>query len=299
MPDLSGLDCVRLQAPDGACAIVTRFGAQVVSWIPVDDGERIFLSDRTATDGCSPIRGGVPVVFPQFATCGPLPHHGLVHTRNWRIDEIREREAGAAAAFRIEDDGETRGLWPHAFACVLTVSVSGSRLDLQLQIENTGSTAFEFSAALHTYLSIADIETVRLEGLHASLYRDRVDRDRKSIDRDEVLTISGEVDRVYADAPRYLVLREPSRSLHVHSEGFTDVVVWNPWKDKCRTLPDLSDDAYRRMLCVEAAAVVRPPRLEPRAAWTGSQSLQAMPLGLRPPHLTRRRPASGDLSAKS
>src|SRR2546425_7478854 len=68
-----GLDSVLLRAPDGATAIVTCYGAQVVSWIPTGDDERLFLSPKSALDKLSPIRGGVPIVFPQFATYGSLP----------------------------------------------------------------------------------------------------------------------------------------------------------------------------------------------------------------------------------
>jgi glucose-6-phosphate 1-epimerase len=64
-----GLDRL-LRAPDGATAIVTGHGAHVVSWIPCGDDERLFLSPKSALDRHSPIRGGVPVVFPQFATYG-------------------------------------------------------------------------------------------------------------------------------------------------------------------------------------------------------------------------------------
>jgi len=44
----------------------------------------------------------------------------------------------------------------------------------------------------------------------------------------------------------------------VRAEGFPDVVVWNPRKDKCALLADMPNDAYRNMVCVEAAAIDRP-----------------------------------------
>jgi len=270
-----GLDSVLLKAPDGATAIVTCYGAQVVSWIPTGDDERLFLSPKSALNKLSPIRGGVPVVFPQFATYGSLPHHGLVRTCDWRVVGVDIGERDARATFRVEDSSDTRKVWPHAFACELSVAVSGVRLELQLRIENPGPRPFDFCAALHTYLRVTDIDAVRLEGLYGARYRDRTDHDREIVDSAHPLTISAEVDRIYVDAPNQLVVRERGRSLSVHANGFPDVVVWNPWKDKCALLDDMPNDAYQHMLCVEAAAVGTRVTLGSGGSWTSGQMLIA------------------------
>jgi glucose-6-phosphate 1-epimerase len=47
------------------------------------------------------------------------------------------------------------------------------------------------------------------------------------------------------DAPNQLVVREDIRSTKVHAIGFPDVVVWNPWQDKCALLDDMPNDAYQ------------------------------------------------------
>ena len=270
-----GLDSVLLKAPDGATAIVTCYGAQVVSWIPTGDDERLFLSPKSALDKPSPIRGGVPVVFPQFATYGSLPQHGLVRTCDWRVVGVDIGERDARATFRVEDSSDTRKVWPHAFACELSVAVSGVRLELQLRIENPGPRPFDFCAALHTYLRVTDIDAVRLEGLYGARYRDRTDHDREIVDSARPLTIDAEVDRIYVDAPNQLVVREIGRSLSVHANGFPDVVVWNPWKDKCALLDDMPNDAYQHMLCVEAAVIGTPLTLGSGGSWTGGQMLIA------------------------
>jgi len=270
-----GLDSVPLQAPDGATAIVTCYGAQVVSWIPKGDDERLFLSPKTALDKRSPIRGGVPVVFPQFATYGSLPNHGLARTLSWRVVGMDIGERDARATFRVEHSSDTRKLWPHTFACELNVAVSGVRLELQLRIENPGPLPFDFCAALHTYLRVTDIHAVRLEGLYGARYRDRTNNDREVVDTADALTISGEVDRIYVDAPNRLVVRERGRSLSVHASCFPDVVVWNPWKDKCALLDDMPNDAYQHMLCVEAAVIGTPLTLGSGGSWTGGQMLIA------------------------
>jgi len=270
-----GLDSVRLKSEESGVIIVTTYGAHLVSWVPRGGDERIFLSSKSAMDKRAPIRGGVPVVFPQFATYGPLPHHGLVRTRDWRIGEMDVGGEAAHVTLHTEDNAETRQIWPHPFWCELKIAIDRARLTLQLRIENPGPVSFTFRAALHTYLRVGDIRSVRLEGLHASRYRDRTNDDQEVEDAADALTIKGEVDRVYVDAPRSLVLREPGRSLTIHKDGFPDYVIWNPWKAKCNALSDMAIDAYRHMLCVEAAAIGRPITLAHGEHWVGSQSLVA------------------------
>ncbi len=34
-------------------------------------------------------------------------------------------------------------------------------------------------------------------------------------------------------------------------QGSASAVVWNPWIDKARRMPDFGDDEYRGMICVE------------------------------------------------
>src|SRR5690348_6301397 len=76
-----------LHSADGARADVFPYGAHVTSWMPAGGGGRLFLSERSAFGAGSAIRGGVPVIFPQFASTGPLPKHGFARTMEWRVVE--------------------------------------------------------------------------------------------------------------------------------------------------------------------------------------------------------------------
>lgn len=271
--DFNGLPAVRVAAPDGAKAIVTAHGAQLVSWVPARGRERLYLSERSAFSPGKAIRGGVPVIFPQFAERGSGPRHGFARTTDWQLDEPRGGADFACVTFFLEDAAATRAHWPHAFRAELTVAVSGTRLDIELEVENRGEAPFDFTAALHTYLRVAEVETACVEGLQGHGYEDNAAGGETRIDRAETLVVAGEVDRLYADAPATLLLREPGRSLAVQSEGFRDAVIWNPWEDKCAALADMPRDGFRRMLCIEAANAARPVCLEPSAIWFGRQTL--------------------------
>ena len=58
---------------------------------------------------------------------------------------------------------------------------------------------------------------------------------------------------------------------------FLSTVVWNPWDKKAKLIPDLGDEEYKHMLCVEAAAVEKPITLKPGEEWKGRQELSAVP----------------------
>ncbi|MFZ3287173.1 MAG: D-hexose-6-phosphate mutarotase, partial [Telluria sp.] len=79
------LPAVQLSAPDGAQATITLYGAHLVSWKSADGRERLFCSTGCALDGSGPIRGGVPVIFPQFAARGTGMRHGFARVSGWRL----------------------------------------------------------------------------------------------------------------------------------------------------------------------------------------------------------------------
>jgi D-hexose-6-phosphate mutarotase len=53
-------------------------------------------------------------------------------------------------------------------------------------------------------------------------------------------------------------------------------VVWNPWSEVCRAIPDLGDEEYLKFVCVEPANVMDTAiELEPGARHTLSMSIQS------------------------
>ncbi|NMG33655.1 D-hexose-6-phosphate mutarotase [Azoarcus sp. TTM-91] len=274
--DFHGIPALRLATRAGARAVVSLFGGQVLSWAPAQGEERLYLSDKAVFDGQTPIRGGVPVCFPQFAGQGALPKHGFARSREWSVAEQRTGDDFALVTLCLGDDEGTRALWPQGFSLELSVIIEESRLDMELDVQNTGDTPFDFTAALHTYLRVREVEESRLEGLYGLTYSDTADGGKLKRESGEAVLVEDETDRIYRDSVRPLLLREYDRSLGLNSEGFPDVVVWNPWEERCAALADMPADGFRRMLCVEAAAANHPIHLAPGQRWWGRQTLIAL-----------------------
>jgi glucose-6-phosphate 1-epimerase len=267
-----GQPAVELQAPDGAAATVLLHGAQVVSWRPAGGDERLFVSGRSRFGPGAAVRGGVPVVFPQFNERGPLPRHGLARTASWQPSRCEVGPGDALAVLQLTDDERTRASWPYAFGLELTVCVRDDRLDIELAVTNTGEDVFGFMAALHTYLAVSELEAVRLAGLGGGRYEDFT-RGSTHVDAAEVVRVDDEIDRIYFGVERPLTLSEPRRNLRIEAANFPEVVVWNPGPAKAAAMIDLEPGDFRHFVCVEAALIEKPVQLAAGEQWWGRQTL--------------------------
>ena len=128
-PENLSLPKVLLSAPDGSRAGLTLHGAQVISWVPVQGGEQLFLSRKSEYRPGVAIRGGIPVIFPQFAGRGTLPKHGFPRTLPW---ELLSTEGGVAV-LTLRDSQATRTIWPYAFYAEYRVEVGGQALMMTLR----------------------------------------------------------------------------------------------------------------------------------------------------------------------
>jgi len=270
------LPALQLRAPDGAEAILTLYGAHLVSWktapsVPAGAGgtmgaagavgiqapvpqERLFLSSLSALDGSRAIRGGVPVIFPQFAERGDGMRHGFARVSTWRVVDSGEQDGAAFAVLALSPADLAPALasaWPYPFELSLRVTLGAQSLTLQLEVRNTGTGAFPFSAALHSYYLVEDVEAVRIDGVQA-----------------ETLAIVDKLDQVFEGIGGHVVFDTGADKLGLQQSGFRDAVVWNPGAADAAALSDMEDEEYRRFVCIEPA-LLTPQVLEPGGSWRG------------------------------
>jgi glucose-6-phosphate 1-epimerase len=273
-------DALRLTAPDGATAAFSLNGGHLLSWQPAGAPEQLYLSPRSEFAPGKAIRGGVPVIFPQFSDRGPLPRHGFARTLPWELVSQEQGRDDALAVMRLRDSDATRAIWPHAFELELSVRVSGRSLDIELACENLGDAPLQFTAALHTYLRVADLDAVSVEGLAGLRYFDSI-KQAEALQRMDLL-LTGEkgvldLDRIYFGVKeRPLLVTEDRRQVVIQQQGFDDAVVWNPGPERCAKLADMPPEGWSEMLCVEAASIGRPIELQAGGSWVGRQSLSLL-----------------------
>ena len=275
-PDtLQDLPGICLDAGTRGRAFVAAQGAQVLSWQAADGIERLYLSPTTGgltRDGRepAPIRGGMPICFPQFSDRGSMIKHGFSRNLPWRPGN----RTPASLTMVLHDDDASRQHWPHAFATQLDVRLESGRLEILFKVANTGSMPFSFTAALHTYLRVEDVRRIHLLGLDNVDYQDATDHCSVKTQEEQKLPIPGEVDRVYMQTPGPIKIIEQDRTLlTISQQGFFDTVIWNPGPDKARMLADFPDNDWLHMLCVEAASASTAVTIAPSEIWEGSQRL--------------------------
>jgi glucose-6-phosphate 1-epimerase len=255
---------------------VSEYGGQLLSWKSADGIEQLYTPETLQLQQGKALRGGVPVCFPQFSGRGKLPKHGLVRTRPWRLLAKTE----TALILSISDDAETHAIWPTEFDLIQTIILDERGLSMALDVHNRSGLPIVFSAALHTYLRVHDVTTCALHGLHACDYEDAADDGRYKTQHGD-LHIVGEVDRVFADAPKSLHLKRntlrqaqgANTDLCIEQGGFNDTVVWCPGPAIAASFTDMPAEDWQRMLCIEAAAAAQPVTLLAGGHWQGWQRL--------------------------
>ncbi len=246
-PGPGGLILARLTAA-GASAAVYLHGAHVAAYAPAGQRPVLFMSGCSRFADGQPIRGGVPVCFPWFgkrADDPDAPQHGLARLRRWDVVATRELDDGTV---RIELATQV-----DPFAVVHRVEL-GAALTMSLIVRNASAGEASYTAALHSYFAVSDIRQVEVTGLEHAAYRQFGAEHRQG---EAPIRFEGETDRLYTNTPATCVLHDAgwARRIVVSKEGSRSTVVWNPWVDKARALPDFGDDEWPRMLCIETANI--------------------------------------------
>mmetsp|Transcript_11373 Transcript_11373/g.15488 ORF Transcript_11373/g.15488 Transcript_11373/m.15488 type:complete len:287 (-) Transcript_11373:130-990(-) len=276
----SGMPLLVIKNSRGYIAEVYTHGAHVVSWKTAEGEDLLFLSEKALFQPPKPIRGGIPVCFPQFGDFGPCAQsHGFARNSTWTVVS-EAREEATEVRLKLSSSEETLRMFPHEFEVEYTVGLSDSgSLQLSTVIRNTGASPMPLSYALHTYFATPDITQVKVGGLQGVRYLDSLRNRDMFTDQEEVVTFNEEVEKIYIGVPDKLKLEvAPTRSIQISTSGFPDAVVWNPWIEKAKSTADFGDEEYKKMICVEVLALKQddaPIQIVGGGTWSCSQELLA------------------------
>lgn len=240
-----------------ASATILLYGGHVLSYCPTRHEEVLWVSGQSLYQPGKAIRGGIPVCWPWFAdhpTDPNKPAHGFVRNAMWHVLETNiVNSSQTQIQLGISDHEQTRAIWPHPFQLTITVTV-GPQLSVHLAGLNNGSEPIVCGGALHTYFSIGHIDQTTIAGLENDTYIDKVDAFKQKR-QDGPVRITQLTDSVYLDTTADCVIEDPMkrRRIRIAKSDSHCTVVWNPWKDKSRTMADFGIDEYQETICVEAA----------------------------------------------
>ncbi len=221
----------------------------------------------------APARGGVPVLFPQFADTGPLPKHGLVRTVAWRLLADKILPGLQQVHYELDIAPTDNANWPYAARLSLLVESRPGELTFALQVHNTGCDAFNWSGGLHPYFAVQDVLTSSATGLAGLAVQDRYDADLHYQPPGVLGWTEQPFERLY-DASPPLMLDTGGYSLRLSARGFDQWMVWNPGKEGAQALADLPAADWQHFVCVEPVCVARPVVLAPGETFQGQLHIQ-------------------------
>lgn len=239
-----------------ATAEIYLHGGHITHFQPHDQAPVLWMSPLAVFSPPKAIRGGIPICWPWFGKHSEdpdKPQHGFARNQLWTVYHTAALQSGETELrLQLHDNSETRRLWPYTFELELCITV-GEQLQIELITRNTDTRPYTTGAALHTYLHVADIDKAGIEGLDGVTYIDTADAYRRKIQQGAI-TINKEVDRIYLDTQHPCVLTDAAlnRKIQITKAQSATTVIWNPWKEKARSMKDFSDDGYRYMLCIES-----------------------------------------------
>lgn len=210
-------------------------GAQLLS-AETDTGDIFYLSSTTKQGPGEPIRGGVPIIAPWFATFLDEPQHGWARIEEWKVDRI--------------DDGFHAALTKNGIVLGLDATSNDEELRIRLTLESTLDESHRVQFAFHPYFAVADVAKIRITGLDGVDALDRVDGEKYTSQGD--LAVEGEYDRIFDGDPE-ITIADEHRTITVTSRGADSTVVWNPGQKKADLMEDIGAREWNKFVCVEPA----------------------------------------------
>lgn len=176
LKDKNNLEYVHFTHESGSSCDCFLFGAHVTNFTDCKGNSIIFLSKKTKMDGKTAIRGGIPLIFPQFNKRGSLPKHGFVRTSMWSFIGRAISSEEVMVTFCLKNNDETMKIWPHPFELEYTLHLSAMKLTTEMKVINSGEESFKFHALFHNYFNVPDIIKSTITGLKTAKYYTTVEK---------------------------------------------------------------------------------------------------------------------------
>jgi glucose-6-phosphate 1-epimerase len=250
-----GLARAIVTAP-AASATVYLQGAHITHWQPAGEQPVLYLSQKSDFAPGKPIRGGVPIAFPWFATDSkadrfegkPGPSHGFARIQDWTLSFAALSGEDLHLTFTLGPNELSRQMGFDHFRLAFEL-ILGRTLTMRLAVANDAQTPLVFEEALHTYFAVADVREVSVTGLEPTGYVDKTDNFRAKPAANAPFTPTGFTDRVYSNTTATCTIHDKAgkRAITIEKKNSHTTVVFNPWRE----LPDLGPDEWEKMICVE------------------------------------------------
>ncbi|PRQ11216.1 hypothetical protein C1Y63_07470 [Corynebacterium sp. 13CS0277] len=218
-------------------------------------GDVLYTSPETRRMPEAPIRGGIPLIGPQFGTrmaaaFPTLPSHGVLRREEWTIVDATETHLEATLTF---DGVEYRYTVDVQLADADAAAAAVSGFVCRLEARNTGVEDMALQLGFHPYFALGDVRQATVKGVGAAVIADfRGPGTFQAPMKDTITFTEAGYDRGVRGA-RTLSIVDPvaGRTITVSSDAADTFVVWNPGVEQARGFADMPDEGWLDFVCVE------------------------------------------------
>jgi glucose-6-phosphate 1-epimerase len=178
--------------------------------------------------------------------------HGFARTQVWNVAFAAISGDDLHLTLTLGPTPISRGFGYDNFRVAYEI-IFGRELTLRFSVANQGEKPLRFEEALHTYLHVKNVEDITVSGLGGAEYLDKVENFKRKTQTEDPFTLTGTTDRLYLNTEATITVDDPGfqRQLITTKKGSKSTVVWNPWTEVAAKLPDLGDDEWPGMVCIE------------------------------------------------
>lgn len=240
------------------------FGAQLLQVGSSGQAPWLYCSSLQSVPG-QPVRGGVPVLFPQFANKGPLPKHGFVRNLVWEVQRTWQTSSESGVIYALDLDEQTVHVWPNKASLKLEISASSRQLFMRLVVTNKGTNTLEWTGGLHPYWWLPNLLDTKVVGLGAE-------------HQNELIFDENGIEQIFSNKNTVTLMRGKDSAIELQASGFDEWMVWSPGQVGAKLLTDMPGEDWQHFVCIEPVCVTNPVKLEAGESFEGT--LQAKIMGL-------------------
>jgi D-hexose-6-phosphate mutarotase len=220
------------------CLEVTNFGANILS-CKINDQNILFMSKKAKFDNETPIRGGVPLVFPVFGNSNTLPKHGFLRNNKWEFVKSWENEHESCIIFKFTKNSNN---FNYDYDLFYQIKLNINSLFTSLDITNKSNKTMPFNMLYHNYFNI-NIDNFNCNSFNNKKYLNQLSN---KFEYDyNLVKINEEIDRIYDN-----ISKIDFNNITLESNA-NFMVLWNPYIEKSKSLNDFEDNEYKNMICIE------------------------------------------------
>jgi glucose-6-phosphate 1-epimerase len=239
-----------------------QLGAQVLNY------QDFFYLSPLVLGAEYPRRGGVPILFPQFADRGALRKHGFVRDIVWKVVFHQRETYSEHLRYELNLTSNNLNHWPHKVFIQLDVFAKLKSITFSLMIKSLGNTDFVWTGGFHPYFKIENLMDIKIDGLMGCEIENKY-RPEQTHQLEQVLLFDeGPCESLFFSNSN-LVIHDAKKIIYLSSKGFSEWMIWNPGKLGVKDFSDIPHDDWTKFLCIEPVNVKQPQLIKVGSQFIG------------------------------